>query len=305
MFTTNLTSLFSLVHFNAHTISFQLSVYQLINLFKEYFVSADLDEFFRCISELNEPVYSYEVVKRSVNMSLDKREKERELVSKMISVSYPDFFSSNVIARGFERLLEISPEIEKDVPSSTEMIGAFIARSVSDEVLAPSFLNDPVICNLGGRVIEYAKRMLSREHVGARIEKVWGPGDGRPVQELKIAVDQLLYEYLLSRELVEASRCIKELNAPHFHYEIVKRAIVMALEKSEENQSAVSELFVNLAERDFISSLQFEAGFLKVFSMMSDLILDTPNALTIVSEFVNKAIQQNVLTPDFWSKVED
>lgn len=205
-------------------------------IIEEYFVSTDLSEFFRCISELDEPGYAHEVVKRSVNMSLDRRDNERELVSKMISASYPDIFSTSIISRGFERLLEISHEIEKDVPSSTEMLAAFIARSVLDEVLAPSFLNDPIICDLGGKVVDLTKRMLSREHIGARIERVWGPGDGRPVDDLKIAVDQLLLEYVTSRELIEASRCIKDLNAPHFHHEIVKRAIVIALDKSEENQ---------------------------------------------------------------------
>ena len=237
-------------------------------------------------------------------MSLDKRDNERELVSKMISASYPDIFSTSVISKGFERLLEMSHEIDKDVPSSTEMLGAFIARSVLDEVLAPSFLNDPVICSLGGKIIDLSKRMLSREHIGARIERVWGPGDGRPVDDLKVAVDQLLYEYMTSRELAEASRCIKDLNAPHFHHEIVKRAIVMALEKNEENQVAISKLFVHLSEMDLISLLQFETGFLKTFSIINDLILDTPNALAIVNKFVNKAIENNILTPDFWCKIK-
>lgn len=88
-------------------------------------------------------------------------------------------------------------------------------RAVVDEVLPPSFLNDPIVCNLGGEVVEHAKRMLSREHVGAKLESCWGPGDGRPVEELKIAVDQLLQEYLLSSDIEEATRCILELQVLH------------------------------------------------------------------------------------------
>lgn len=57
------------------------------------------------------PAYNYEFVKRAVNMSLDKQDKERELVSKMISASYPDIFSTSVISKGFERLFEIADEI--------------------------------------------------------------------------------------------------------------------------------------------------------------------------------------------------
>ena len=268
-------------------------------MIKEYFISGDLQDFQKSIVELEVPAYSYEIVKRAVNMSLDKDDKERELVSKMISDSYPDIFSTNAISKGFERLFEIADEIMKDVPLASDMIGSFVARCVADEVLNPSFLIDPIICNLGGPSIEHAKRMLSRDHGGAKLEKVWGPGDGRPVDELKIAVDQLLVEYLLSRELYEASRCIKELNAKHFHYEIVKRAIVIALEKSEEDQLAMSGLFVHLSERDLFSTQQFVLGFQKVFRVLSDLVLDTPNAVTLVNRFVDHAIEENILPKDF------
>ena len=85
-------------------------------------------------------------------MSLDKADRERELVSKLISVCYPDILSSNMIGKGFERLFELVDEIEKDVPNARDMISSFIARCVVDEVLPPSFLVDPIICNLGGEV---------------------------------------------------------------------------------------------------------------------------------------------------------
>ena len=71
--------------------------------------------------------------------------------------------------------------------------------------------------------MEYSKRLLSRDHAGAKLERIWGPGDGRPVEEMKIAVDQLLSEYLVSSDLEEASRCIKELNAPESSMQIVKK----------------------------------------------------------------------------------
>jgi hypothetical protein len=44
----------------------------------------------------------------------------------------------------------------------------------------------------GDPVVEKAVGLLSREHCTARLEKVWGPGDGRPVKELKDSMDQLL-----------------------------------------------------------------------------------------------------------------
>lgn len=49
------------------------------------------------------------------------------------------------------------------------MLATYVARAVVDEVLPPSFLVDAVVCNLGGDIIEHAKRMLSRDHAGAKI----------------------------------------------------------------------------------------------------------------------------------------
>jgi len=53
-------------------------------------------------------------------------------------------------------------------------------------------------------------------------------------------------EYLLSRQLEEASRCVRELSVPHFHHEIVKRAVVTALDKSDEDRQAMSSLLAYL-----------------------------------------------------------
>jgi programmed cell death protein 4 len=271
--------------------------------FKEYFISADIDEFLSCIQEIDVPAYNYEIVKRSINISLDKDDKERELVSKMLSAGYPNILSTSCISKGFERLFEISDEIEKDVPQAINMIGDFVARCVADEVLNPSFLIDPIICNLGGAIIDHAKRMLSRDHAGARLEKIWGPGDGRPVEELKIAVDSILQEYILARDIEEAERCIKQLSATHFHYEIVKRAIVIVLDKSEFDHAQIFSLLLYLFERGLFSELQIELGFQKVLSIIDDLILDTPKAATIVRKFIDLSVEKKMLSAEFQKKL--
>jgi hypothetical protein len=52
----------------------------------EYFDSSDMDELLICIQEINVPSYTYEFVKRAVNMSFDRTDRERELVSKLFSM---------------------------------------------------------------------------------------------------------------------------------------------------------------------------------------------------------------------------
>jgi programmed cell death protein 4 len=86
-----------------------------------------------------------------------------------------------------------------------------------------------VVSSLGGEVVSSTKRMLSRDHQYSRLERSWGPGDGRPVPELKQAIDALLNEYLISFDMLEAERCVRELRVPHFHHEVLNSTFSLSL----------------------------------------------------------------------------
>lgn len=249
--------------------------------------------------EIDVKEYSYEFVKRAINMSFDKGDRERELVSQMLSQGYPNAFSTNTVGKGFERLFELVDEIEKDAPSAREMLAKFLARAVVDEVLPPSFLADAVISNLGGEVVEHAKRMLSRDHGGVLLERGWGPGDGRPVEELKVVVDQLALEYLLSGDQEEATRCLRELSAPQFMHEVVKRVIVLSLDKVPDKQHQVSALFKHWVALGLLSPAQAAKGFDKVHHIIGDLALDTPAAASLVDGFLGRARADKVVPADY------
>lgn len=56
----------------------------------------------------------------------------------------------------------------------------------------------------------------------AHLDNVWGVAGGlRPVQNITKQMELLLKEYLLSRDIQEAQRCIIALEVPHFHHELV------------------------------------------------------------------------------------
>lgn len=269
----------------------------------EFFTSFDVNEVANSLQEIEAPEYSYEFVKRLINGALDREDSHREQVSRLLSELYPDILSSNMIGKGFERLFEIVDEVEIDCPQAPSMLAAFVARAVIDEVLPPSFLKDNVVCNLGGEIIEHAKLMLSRDHGGAKLEKIWGPGDGRPVEEMKVAVDQLIEEYLLSSDLNEAERCLKELHAPQFFHEVVKRAITIAMDKSEEQQVNISRLLAYLASSRILTQSQAQQGFNRLHNLLGDLSLDVPRAKEILVGFVQRAIAEDVLPSDYVAPV--
>lgn len=60
------------------------------------------------------------------------------------------------------------------------------------------------------------------KHGLVRLDNVWGVGGGlRPVKYLVRQMNLLLQEYLSSSDIHEATRCLVELEVPHFHHELV------------------------------------------------------------------------------------
>jgi programmed cell death protein 4 len=164
------------------------------------------------------------------------------------------------------------------------------------EILPPAFLTDPLVVGLGGETAEKAKRMLSRDHQYSRLEKSWGPGDGRPVAELKKEMDALLGELLVSGDVAEAERCVRLLQCAYYHHELVKRAVVCVADKEAEQQATVGALLAHLHAAEVLSSAQLQLGLGKVHAIMGDLALDAPGAPAVLDYFVQHAIE-NFLVP--------
>lgn len=174
------------------------------------------------------------------------------------------------------------------------MVANFLARAVVDEVLPPAYLSEQNNSRPGEQVIEKAISLLTREHSTARLERVWGPGDGRPVDELKVAMDQLLQEYLMSRELDECARCVKELDSAHYMHELVKRGVKIAMEQDGKDSStqhekssmdAMAALFGFLVKNAIISEHQVAKGVDRVHRVLDDLKLDVPTAPKLLQDF--------------------
>lgn len=263
---------------------------------REYFDSSDPDEVVRCIDEMKCRDYHPEVVKRAISLGLDEGPRERELVSRLLACLHPNPLADEEMEMGFEVLLDSIDDLVIDIPDAKAMVGSFLARAVVDEVLAPAFLSNRNNTHPGDQVVEKAVSLLSREHCTARLEKVWGPGDGRPVSELKDIMDQLLKEYLLSRELDEAASCVRELKANHFHHELVKRGVKIAMEEDGRDHAsdssaldAMAALFKFLVNNSIVSEYQVAKGVNRLEKILDDLKLDVPAASKMLDEFEGMA----------------
>ena len=84
-----------------------------------------------------------------------------------------------------------------------------------------------------------------------RLDNVWGVGGGiRPVKYLVKQMVLLLKEYLCSCDVAEASRCLLDLEVPHFHHELVFEAVYMVIESMhEKTEEAMCKLLSSLFRR--------------------------------------------------------
>jgi len=270
---------------------------------REYFDSGDVNEYILSVQELKCKEYHLELIKRIISLSCDEGPRERELTSRLLTCIHHSLLSDKEMEDGFNQLLDSLDDLEIDIPDAKGMVGTFLARAMVDEVLPPSFLSSKSVQE--NSVLDVAMKLLSREHCAARLEKVWGPGDGRPVEELKLVMDQLLKEYLLSRELDEAARCVRELNVPHYHHELLKRGVKIAMEEDGANSKkssqtgpsidAMAALFAFLVTNAIVSEFQVAKGLRKLKKILEDLKLDVPEAPTMLEDFENLAMKRGCL----------
>lgn len=273
---------------------------RLVAALDELFASGEVEECVTSILELRCPEFAFEIVKRSISKAVDRRARECELASRLISACCPRLLSERDVSRGFERLFEAMEDLVLDAPGAPRVVSDFLVRCVVDEALPPAYLGDRVFAALGGELVSRARRLLSREHASSKLERIWGPGDGRDASELKKVVDMLLGEYLATREIAEATRCVRELAAPAFGHEVVKRAVTAALPHDAEARKAVSSLLAELVAgaEGLVSPAQAARGFARLNDALPDLTCDVPNAAELLAEFVDRAKKDGVLAAD-------
>eukprot|EP00941_MAST-03F_sp_MAST-3F-sp1_P002098 g2098.t1 len=271
-----------------------------VGILSEFFINGVTAEVQTSLEEMCCPVFHYEFVKKAITLSMDKSGREREMVCRLLSDLYGlGTLSSNQVGKAFERLFEQADDLELDAPDFRMLLCNYLARAVVDEVLPPCFLQDPMVVSLGGDIVEQSKVLLTRKHGIARIERIWGPGDGRDVSELKEAVQQLLHEFILSKDVREAARCVQELNAKQFHHEVVKSAIVIGMDGDEERRNQISSFFAFLFKQEIIATAQMEKGFSRIVHRLPDDLLDVPAAPSLLRGFLARGVTDGFLSEKF------
>lgn len=223
------------------------------------------------------------------------------MASVLVSALYAEVIPIAGIARAYAMLLQSAEDTALDIPDAANELGLFLARAVVDDILAPLYLEEIseqlVDGCLGREIVHMAQSVLSARHAGERILRCWGGGGtGQAVEDAKEKIKLLLEEFEAGGELAEACQCIRDLDMPFFHHEVVKKGLIMAMEKQNDR---VLTLLQECANEGLITTSQMVKGFSRVLDSLDDLALDNPNAKEKVKLYVEQAKRDGWLKSSF------
>mmetsp|Transcript_36791 Transcript_36791/g.81831 ORF Transcript_36791/g.81831 Transcript_36791/m.81831 type:complete len:712 (-) Transcript_36791:320-2455(-) len=267
----------------------------------EYFDSSDASEVARRLRELDDPGLLHIMVKQAVTMALDRKDRERELVSNLISELTPQVLAADQVSMGFTRLLGAADDLVLDCPDAVHLLSLFLGRAIVDEVLPPSFLAQVLQSlraeGLGISVVKATGALLSARHGAERVTNCWH-GGALTLEQIKEQIKTTLREYTTNLDLNEASKCLVELGVSYFHHEVVVEALELAFEQEQCAEGLLS-LLAALAASGVINQTQMSKGFSRVRSRLDEEAMDYgPKARDMFSGFVQTATQQGWLTLD-------
>ena len=219
----------------------------------------------------------------------------------LFSSLHTDVIELEQVNKGLSKLLESADDLALDIPDAVDVLALFVARVVVDDILPPAFLTKTSKSlpedSKGVEVIQKAeKSYLSAPLHAEIIERRWGGNTHVKVEEVKKKISDLLNEYVQSGDKAEACRCIKDLKVRFFHHEVVKRALILAMERRSAEPLILS-LLKEVVEEDLITSSQMSKRFGRFSNTIYDLSLDIINAKDMFESLIFKATTEGWLSP--------
>lgn len=166
---------------------------------------------------------------------------------------------SFLLFAGFDLLLSNLPDLILDTPEAAHILGNFIARAVADDCIPPVYvMRHENVDSLNEHALVALKRaetLLSMKQSMVHLDNIWGSaGPLRPVKNITKQMTELLKEFIQARDVAEAHRCLRALEVPHYHHELVYEAILMSLEGvNQQTEEAMCSLLKSLDNACLVS----------------------------------------------------
>eukprot|EP00297_Palpitomonas_bilix_P003993 CAMPEP_0113905956 /NCGR_PEP_ID=MMETSP0780_2-20120614/24405_1 /TAXON_ID=652834 /ORGANISM="Palpitomonas bilix" /LENGTH=746 /DNA_ID=CAMNT_0000900353 /DNA_START=124 /DNA_END=2364 /DNA_ORIENTATION=+ /assembly_acc=CAM_ASM_000599 len=293
---------------------------------REYFDSGDLDEVGRCIDDLSVPELNFEVVKRSFSLAIDRKDREKEMSSVLLSYLFGiGIISGTQMVKGFAQTLDAITDLTIDYPSAENALAKFVCRAIIDEILPPSFLDtfshhyDGAVeeksqSDVRGVILSKAKLMLGGKFATERFERAWGAATAKmetvsdedglmsgqlPLDALKEEIRKIIDEYFVHLDNAETGRALWNLDCPHFHHEMVKQLISVAIDRKANERAAAPALLSYLGSTGLISHEQIAKGLTRLTDKLDDLMLDAVDAHNVIAAAASQAFAEGVVSKHF------
>ncbi|KAI8472184.1 MAG: armadillo-type protein [Monoraphidium minutum] len=272
---------------------------------REYFDSADAREVADRLNELDEPGLHPLFVKAAVTLAMDRKDRERELVSALLSELHPAAINDAAMAGGFTRLLAAADDLVLDIPDAVHLLSLFLGRAIVDEVLPPAFLASilPSLPDdgLGVTVVQATGNALSARHAAERLQSCWhGGGLAGPegLAGVKRQLKEAVEEYLTTGAAAEVAQVLRDLGVPHYHHELVKEALEIGFERPAPAMERVGDLLRDLSACGALSSTQMAQGLGRVKGRLDDEALDAPAAPAAFAALLDRAGKEGWMPPE-------
>lgn len=119
-------------------------------------------------------------------------------------------------------------------------------------------------------------------------------------EEFEKAATEIFQEYFDNGDTSEVASSLSELSIKNARHEVVRLVISLALEEKAANREMVSILLSDLYGQ-VLNGREVAKGFELVLSQLDDLVLDTPDAPTVVGNFMARCVADDCLPPAFVS----
>ncbi|XP_014255101.1 programmed cell death protein 4 isoform X2 [Cimex lectularius] len=270
-------------------------------IIREYYEHGDTNEVIIALEDLNFSNKKHMIPQLAIEIAFDHKPSHREMTSVLVSDLYGRIVKQRDIATAFDILLANLPDLILDTPDAPVVLGNFLARAIADDCIPPKVIQvfkEKADTDLARQTLQRADTLLSMKHGLVRLDNVWGVGGGlRPVKYLIRQMNLLLQEYLSSGDLKEATRCLLDLEVPHFHHELVYEVIVMTLEALNVHvEEAMCKLLKSMCDAIIITPDMMERGFCRVYDDIPDILLDVPLAATVLERFIGLCHKAGIIS---------
>lgn len=265
------------------------------NLLIDFFQSGNFAKLEDGLVDLNLPNFNHELVEAAVNMSLDYREVEQQMVAPLLRrLCKRALIHSEDIQHGLALILGKLDDLELDVPFAKKEIVSIISQCVMQETVSAELIKrEQLLCYGGVSGVEVLSKVLRYTPEFSR--KIWGgTGDLRFLQE---EMDSAIREYFDSRDMEEVGVILGEL---HLNKELEIAFIYHLLLFSIE----CDKVQVGLNLVDYLKDVywgyeEVEKAIEKMREAEKDLALDFPLIQESMMELVKRAEEQGLVSWEF------